>query len=123
MLLMCHHVPCRTAKINVDGPRSVSRGGGGGLRGGGGQSCPAAAYDQPEPFRPFTSRHCHRLIPFIAYATDALELGKSFSLLSPHLLSWLNGFAGLVTLTQQTGCMTALKINARIACTAVWPSW
>ncbi len=33
--------------------------------------------------------------PFIAYATDALALGKSFSLLSAHLLSWLHGFTGL----------------------------
>ena len=119
MLLICNHVPCRPAKDNVD-LSAGERGGGGGAKGAM-QRCPADAYDQLKPFRSFSNRHHHRLIPFIAYATDALALGKSFSLLSPHLLSWLHGFAGL-------GHPDALIwLHDRLAkkcviCTAVWQS-
>ncbi len=63
------------------------------MRGGG----TADADDQQEPFRPFSSRgDLPSSIPFIAYASGALALGNFIPLLSPHLLSWLHGFTGLM---------------------------
>ena len=53
---------------------------------------PVDAHDQLQPCRPFSSRSHHHWIPFIAYATSALALGKSVSLLSRA--HWLNGFHG-----------------------------